>query len=133
MSKVDPYSPLRLEDFPTQREWIGTLFSQLNRTLAQMASALNGQTTLVDNIPAFTKVVSGSSLSLPLSFQVPAKFIPAQMIVAQAMKAGSPITMAGAWSVNGDTVTVNQLFEITTTGNFPLAEGPAYSITLRFM
>lgn len=132
MSKIDPYSPLRLEDFPTQRDWIGTLFFTLNQVLSEVTQGLGGQVTFGDNIPTFTKTFSGSNLSLPLSFQFGAGFIPVEMRVAQAMKDGIAIVMAGSWALSGDTVTVNKLFEITDTGNIPLASGSKYSIVLRF-
>ena len=103
MSKVSPFSSFRLEDFPTQREWIGTLFLPLNAVLLEVTQALNAQVTFGDNIPAMTRVISGSNLSLPQSFKVEGSFVPSQMVVAQAVKAGSPIAMVGAWSVSGVT------------------------------
>lgn len=132
MSKVSPFSSFRLEDFPTQRDWIGTLFLPLNSVLAEVTQALNGRVTYSDNIPAFTKNISGTTLSVPLSFKLEGAFTPTQMIVAQAIKAGSPIAMAGAWSIEGDTITVNKLYEIDESGNLPLESGVRYSITLRF-
>lgn len=132
MSKVSPFSPFRLEDFPTQRDWIETLFFQLNQVLTQVTQALNGQITAGDNIPAFTKVISGSNLTLPLTFKLDGSFTPTQMMVAQAFKAGSPIAMIGSWAQSGDTITVNQLFELTQTGNSPIDSSYKYTITLRF-
>lgn len=131
MAKVSPFSSFRLEDFPTQREWISTLFLPLNNVLSQVTEALNGQINS-DNIPTFTKVLSGSNLTLPLSFQVDAKFLPSQMTVAQATKAGTPIVVLGAWSQSGDTITVSKLFELTEDGNSPIVTGTKYSIVLRF-
>lgn len=132
MSKVAPFSSFRLEDFPSQRDWIETLFLPLNSILTQMSQALNGQITAVDNIPTFTKVISGSNLTLPQTFRVDGNFQAAQMTVAQAVKAGSPIAMVGAWSQSGDTITVSQLFEVGASGNIPLASGTKYQISMRF-
>lgn len=132
MSKVSPFSPFRLEDFPTEREWIDTLFLPLNNSMSEITQALNAQITYGDNIPAVTKVLSGSNLSLPQAFQVSTTLKLTQMVVAQAIKAGSPITMMGAWSQSGDTITVNELFQITASGNIPLAPGSKYTIVLRF-
>lgn len=132
MAKISPFSSLRLEDFPSQREWIDTLFLPLNNVLSQLTQALNGQITVGDNIPAFTKTLSGSNLTLPQTFQLTEKFVPTQMVVAQAIKTGSPIAMIGAWSISGDTITVNKLYEISESGNIPLASGPKYAIVLRF-
>lgn len=132
MASVSPFSSFRLEDFPTEREWIDTLFLPLNTVLTQVTQALNGQVIAVENIPAFTKVLTGTNLKLPLSFRLEGKFVPKQMVVAQAFKTGSPITMLGAWSISGDTITVNQLFEISESGNTPIASGPKYSIALTF-
>jgi hypothetical protein len=132
MAKISPFSSFRLEDFPTQREWIGTLFLPLNTVLTQVTQALNGQLNS-DNIPTMNKVIEGSNLSLPLTFKVTTTGLkPTQMVVAQALKAGSPITMVGAWSVSGDTITVNQLFEISASGNTALTTGIKYSVILRF-
>lgn len=133
MSKVSPFSSFRLEDFPSQREWIETLFLPLNTILSQVTQAMTGQVTLGDNIPAFTKVISGSNLKLPQSFQVPTGFSPTQMIVAQAIRAGVAIAMVGAWSLSGDTVTVNALYEVSESGNALITSGPKYSLILRFM
>lgn len=132
MSKVSPFSPFRLEDFATQREWIGTLFLPLNNVLSEVTQALNGRITAGDNIPSFTKVLSGSNLTLPQSFKVDGTFTPSQMVVAQAFRAGTPIAMVGAWSQSGDTITVSQLFEVSETGNTLLASGTKYSISLKF-
>lgn len=132
MAKVSPFSSFRLEDFPTQRAWIETLFLPLNSVLSQVTAALNGQVTAGDNIPTFTKILSGSNLSLPQRFQLEGAFIPKQMIVAQAFKTGTPIVMLGAWSIDGDTITVNKLYEITESGNIPLASGLKYTIALKF-
>lgn len=130
--KVSPFSPFRLENFQTQRDWIGTLFLPLNSVLSQVTEALNGQITAGDNIPAFTKVLSGSNLTLPQSFQVGANFTPTQMVIAQAVKAATPIAMVGAWSQSGDTISVSKIFEVSEEGNIPLASGTKYSIVLRF-
>lgn len=130
--KVSPFSSFRLEDFPTEREWIDTLFLPLNNVLSQITQALNGRLSS-DNIPTFTKTFEGSNLSLPQSFQnTLAGFIPTQMVVAQAFKAGKAIAMVGAWSQSGDTITVNELFEVTAAGNVPLSTGPKYQIVLKF-
>jgi len=131
VSKVSPFSPLRLEDFPNQRDWISTLFLPLNQVLEQVTQAQNGQITAGDNIPTFTKVISGSNLTLPQSFKM-GDFTPSQMVVAQAVKAGTPIAMVGAWSVSGDTITVSQLFEVSASGNTAIASGTKYSIVLKF-
>lgn len=132
MAKVDPFSAFRLEDFPTQRDWISTLFLPLNNVLQQVSTALNGQTTFGDNVPSFTKVLEGSNLRLPISFQIPPKFFPTVMDVGQASRQGAPVTMQGAWSQSGDTITVSELFQITASGNTALETGAKYSITLRF-
>ncbi len=132
MSKVNPFSPFRMEDFPSQRDWIGKLFLPINTILTQLASTMNAQVNFGDNIPTFTKVLSASSLTLPQTFQFAGSFVPVQMIVAQATKDGTPIAMVGAWTISGDTITVNKLYEIAATGNIPVASGSKYNITLRF-
>lgn len=121
-----------MEDFASQKDWIGKLFLPLNAILTQLASAMNGQVTFGDNVPTFTKVISGSSLSLPLRFQFSGSFTPVQMIIAQATKDGSPIALAGAWSLSGDTITVSKLYEVSESGNSPIASGSKYNIVLRF-
>lgn len=132
MGKISPFSAFRLEDFPTEQSWISKLFLPLNYTLGQIVQTLNGQTTFGDNIPTFNKVLSGSNLRLPLSFQVTTRFTPTQMDVSQATRDGVPITMNGAWSISGDTITVNELFQVSATGNSALETGAKYSIALRF-
>jgi hypothetical protein len=122
-----------MEDFTTQKDWIGSLFLPLNSVLSEVTGALNGKLSLGDNIPTFSKVISGNNLSLPLTFKLDADFIPNEMHVAQATKAGAPIAMVGAWSISGDTITVSKLFEVTESGNVPLTTGQKYSINLRFL
>ena len=130
--RVPPYSPLRLEDFPSQKEWIGSLFLPLNSTLAAHSQALNAQITRGDNIPAFTKVFDSASLTLPLRFKLDAPFTPTQMIVGQAFKNNTAIPLVGSWSLEGDTITVNSLIEIGTTGMSTISTGDRYRFTLRF-
>ncbi len=132
MGKISPFSALRLEDFPSEQKWISKLFLPLNFTIGQIVQTLNGQTYFGDNIPTFTKVLSGSNLTIPLSFQLQANFFPTEMVVSQAAKNGVPITMSGAWSLSGDTVTVSELFQISSSGNTALETGAKYLITLRF-
>jgi hypothetical protein len=132
MSKVSPFSSFRMEDFPSQRDWIDKLFLPLNIILAQMSQALNGQITFGDNIPSFIKVLSGQNLTVPQNFKLDVKFTPTQMIVGHAIKDGTPICMVGAWSLSGDTLTVSKLFEITEDGNIPLDPDSKYTITLKF-
>lgn len=132
MSKVSPFSPFRLEDFPSERTWLDKLFLPLNTVLTEVTQALNGALTPVDNIPTFSKLLTGSNLSLPFTFKFEGRFTPTQMVVAQAVKAGAAITMLGAWSQSGDTLTVSELFEVSAAGNTPLTTGPKYSILLRF-
>ncbi len=132
MAKVSPFSAFRLEDFPSEQQWISKLFQPLNFVLGQLVTTANGQTSYGDNIPAFTKLLSGSNLRLPLSFQITTRVIPTQMVVAQAELEGVPISMVGAWSLSGDTVTVSELFQVSASGNTALQTGSKYSITLRF-
>lgn len=133
MAKVSPFSAFRLEDFPGQQSWISTLFLPLNNVLGDVVQALNGQVTLGDNVPSFTKVLTGSGLRLPLTFRMEGKFTPSMMIVGQALRAGTPITMAGAWSIDGDTITVSELFQITSDGNTALESDVKYTIALKFI
>lgn len=130
--KISPFSPFRTEDFPTQRDWIPTLFLPLNNVLSQVTQALTAQLSIPENIPGFTKVISGSNIRLPQTFLKEGSFTPSQMVVAQAFKAGSPIAMLGAWSVDGDTVTVSQLFEVNESGMLPIDPATKYVVNLRF-
>lgn len=131
MAKVSPFSSFRLEDFPTQRAWIGSLFLPLNSVLSQICEALNRKLD-ADNIPTFTKVLSGTGLILPMEFQCEQGFTPSQMVVAKASRAGTPVTLVGAWDISGDTITVSELFEISEEGNSPIDSEAKYSITLKF-
>lgn len=121
-----------MEDFATQKDWIGKLFLPLNSILTQLATAMNAQVTFGDNIPTFTKTLSGSTLTLPQRFQFTGSYTPVEMRVAQATKDGTPVTMVGAWSISGDTITVSELYEVTASGNVPIASGSKYNIVLRF-
>lgn len=132
MSKVDPFSAFRTDDFPGQHEWIGKLFLQLNQFCTQVSQALNGQVTAGDNIPTVTRVISGANLTLPQRFQAPANFQAAQMVISQATKAAAPIAMVGAWFQSGDTITVTKLLEVSESGITPLDSANKYTITLRF-
>jgi hypothetical protein len=131
--KVSPFSSFRLEDFPSVRDWISTLFLPLNSILSQVTQALNGQITFGDNIPSCTKTLSGSNLTLPQRFKIDGLKVATSMQVCQAIKAGAAIAMIGAWSQDGDTLTVSKLLEVADSGEIvPLATGTKYSITLRF-
>lgn len=130
--KISPFSTFRTEDFGSQKEWIDTLFLPLNNVLSQITQAMGGQITFGDNIPSFTKVLSGSNLSLPQKFQIDSNLIPTQMSIGQALKDGSPISMLGAWASDGDTITLSQLFEVSASGNAAIDSSAKYQITLRF-
>lgn len=131
MSKVSPFSAFRLEDFADQRDWIGKLFLPLNTVLQEVAAALNGQVEFITNIPSYSKTLAGTNLSVPQSFQVTG-LTPTAMTVTQAFKDGVAIAVIGAWSLEGDTITVSKLFEVSETGNAAISAGPKYQITLRF-
>jgi hypothetical protein len=131
VSKVDPFSSFRVEDFPTEQTWIQNLFLPLNNILGQVTRALNGGVTVPDNIPGFTKTLSGQSITLPQVFRYEGKFTPTALSI-QGFKNGSAIALVAAWSVSGDTITVSKLFEITASGNTAVASGTSYQIQLRF-
>ncbi len=132
MAKVSPFSSFRLEDFPGQRDWISTLFLPLNTILTQVTQALNGQITFGQNIPTFTKTITGTNVILPQTFQVQTGFVAQAMSVAQAVKAGSAVAMVGAWSQSGDTITVSKLLEVSESGVLPIDSEAKYTIVMRF-
>lgn len=129
--KIQPFSVFRTEDFVSQRDWIDKLFLPLNSVLSNVTQALSRQLDS-ENIPQIVKTFEGNNLTLPIKFQnTITGFTPTQMVIAQATKNGTPITMVGAWSYSGDTVTVSELFQITAAGNVALSSGTKFTVTIR--
>lgn len=98
MAKLSPVKRFSIEDFPSQSDWIGTLFFPLNLFLTNIYSALNNDITLGENIRSqvTTLKVKGSSPSTNFPYKFSPN-LPLGVSVINTVQTNTPaVSLTGA-------------------------------------
>ena len=118
--KLNQLPNLRVEDFPSQQDWIGRLFTILNPFIQAVNQVFDQGIDFSTNIKAVTREYSinnfqSFSLSWPYSNQPPADL---RVIKAQKGTQLSACILLPAWSYDStrSLITVSSLVEVSTTG-----------------
>lgn len=131
---IPSLTTIRIEDLPSQKDWIGKLLLPLNQFLLSVTSAINGNISFGDNIPCQTqslKFVYGSSADFPKAFVWSLSAAPVELRVCSATEDSVAIAVVIAWSYSGGQVSVSNIYKITSSGVSALTVGSLYNITLR--
>lgn len=130
MSKLPSFSRLTLEDFGSEKSWIGKLISPLNAFMTEIVSAFSNGLTFSENLSAVVKTVyvPAGSTSFPIYFAWTLKSKPIGLWVVSAYEASGTHT--------NFTAAVSADWEYTTDGKvkingFPsLPTSTAYNVTV---
>lgn len=124
---------LRVEDFPSQKDWIERLFYPLNQFITSATQAINGQITFGDNIPGVTQNLrfTYSTSSFPISFRWTFQLQPVEVRLCSAYENDVPVILVFSWSYASGQITIQSVFKITSAGVVGLTTGSVYNLTFR--
>lgn len=124
---------LRVEDFDSEKTWIGRLFIQLNPFIQSVNQMFNQNIDFTNNIKSMSRDFTISTFQ-PLSFTWSYQgTTPIDLRVVKATKGSSqtPTILQAAWSYSAttNTITVNRIVELTDTAVITLSG--QYNFTIR--
>lgn len=131
---IPSITTIRTEDFPDQKNWISRLLLPINQFLLSVTSAINGNITFGDNIPGQTQTLSfvyGASTDFPKTFAYRVVTRPVELRLCSATENGVPICVGFAWSFGNGTVSISNIFKLSSAGASELTPGASYTIILR--
>lgn len=146
MPRIPSTNKLIIEQFPNQRDWIGPMFSVVNKFIADVISTINGAIEFEKNIQGqefeFDFVAKASGASFPQGFQWTRVNQPKALSVVAAYENASPAnnnTFASVIIVCAWKLTPENLVQITDavklSGNAAavsdLTAGARYKIRVR--
>jgi hypothetical protein len=126
----------RVEDFPSEKDWISRLLGSLNSFLNYTYLALNRGLVFSDNFTGQEVEIDftyQTTADFPMYFQVSTSVQLRAMQVAQALEGGSPIVANVAWDVTSDNrLRIFTVTKIVSGALGALTAGTRYQIRLRF-
>lgn len=131
---IPSLTTIRVEDFPTQKEWIGSLLLPLNQFLLSAISAINGNVTFGDNIPCQTQSLLfsyGAETDFPKTFKWNLPNKPVEIRVCSATENDLPIGIVAVWAYANGQVSITSLVKVSTSGAAALVRNSRYNIVLR--
>ena len=134
MSKLNQPTNLRSEDYPTQTEWIGRMFTVLNPFIRSVENIFDSNIDFSTNIRSITRDFDTSTVQFPIVFSWPfTQAKPVSLSVSGASKNSTPICLVAAWSFDSSTneISVSYLTEISASGVVAIAQGSRYKFTIR--
>lgn len=127
-------TPLKSEDYPTQRSWIGSLFTSLNPFLSDVGRALNANLTFGDNIAGTTGVIqfsfTGTATDFPKRLSYAYGIAPREVRVLSCTENGTRRLALVNWNYADAVVITELVIWDGTQWRRPLT-GAAYALTLR--
>lgn len=131
--KLNQVPNLRVEDFPTQKEWIGKLFILLNSFIQAVNQVLSTQVDFTANIRSVSKTYSITSFQ-SFSFQWPYKDTPPVTLQVISSTKGSDkaaTLLFAAWSYDSSetAITVSRISEMNASSVSELSG--TYDFTIR--
>jgi hypothetical protein len=114
-----------LEDFASQKEWIGPLFESLNQILDTLYSALNKGLTFRENVRSVVKTLEFTQRSntYPLKFPwgIRGGGPTALLVVRVVYNSVAPTTTVGCdWTYDGESIVINSFFGLTTAEKYKI-------------
>lgn len=130
MSKLPAFNRLALEDFPSEKSWIGKLLSPLNSFMTAVVAAMSNGLTFSENLSAVVRTITvpAGSATYPIYFTWTLKSKPVGLWVVSVYEVtASHTTLTSAVSAD---------WEYTSDGKvkingFPsLPTGADYNVTI---
>lgn len=130
--KLTQVPNLRVEDFPSEQEWIGRLFIQLNPFIQSLNQIFLNNIEFSNNIKSVTREYSISSFQ-EFSFQWPYKdAAPVDVRVVKGFKGSTltPTILLAAWDYSASTsqITISRMVEVNSTSVSELSGQYKFSI-----
>lgn len=132
--KLNQSVNLRVEDFPSEKDWISRLFVTLNPVLNAVNQVLDYNIDFATNIRSVTKAYDTSNLTLPIEFSWPfSAFTPVDLRITQAAVDLTEAVLLPAWSYDASTqvISITSLYHATTAGLAEVSVGTRYQFTVR--
>ena len=119
MSVVKANKRLTLEDFPTQKDWLGRLISPINDFISDVTKILNGGVVFADQTLGkeheFRFTYQSDAISLPIGFAWNYLLPPRSLIVTFSTENGSTFIPLVAWEyTDKGQVQLTRIVKITT-------------------
>jgi hypothetical protein len=134
MAKLPQLKRIVVEDFPSQKSWIGKLLASLNEFFTEVVAALDHNLTFRDNLLSMVYTLDITNpVSYPLYFKNTMKVKPQALWVGQVteVNAASPTISSAVyvdWQDAGDgRVKINGTYGLSTTA------GKRFLVTLYVM
>lgn len=131
--KLNQAPNLRVEDFPSEQNWIGSLFSQLNPFITAVNQVFDGNIDFASNFKTVSRDYSISTFQA-FSLQWPYKSNPpSELTITKATKSSqmTPVILFAAWSYDATNglLNISEMLEATSSG-MKVLDG-TYNFTLR--
>lgn len=133
MASLPPIRKLYLEDYSTQKSWIGPLLIILNTFMSSVVSALTKQLTLIDNTTSDIKTVTLAGVptsTAPVSVSWTKQLTPIAVIVGNVKLTSGSFTLSSAVSVQWAMSQDNRSLQITNVVGITPTQTNQYVLTL---
>lgn len=136
MAALPPIRRLYIDDYPTQKEWIGPFLLILNTFMQSLVSSLNDNLTLIENTTSDIKTIA---LITPPSVAAPAKVAwtktrkPIAVVVGNVSlksSTGASYTLGDAVQVQWQMSPLNDSLQITQVSGIVPSGTEQYTLTL---
>lgn len=133
MASLPPIRKLYLEDYATQKSWIGPLIIILNTFMNAVVSALTKNLTLVDNSTSDIKYMvlnAVPTLTAPTSVSWTKSISPVAVIVGNTQLSGSTFNLSAAVQVQWQMNATGTALQVTNVVGITPTQTNQYTLTL---
>lgn len=134
MAALPPIRSLRLEDYQSQKAWIGPFLTVMNTFMTTVVSALTRNLTLIDNTTSDIKYIQLSSVptsTAPASVSWSKMIIPVAVIIGNVkLSTGAATTLSTAVQVQWQMSQDNKSLQITNVVGITPTATTQYVLTL---
>ena len=136
MASIPPIRKFYIEDYPTQKTWIGPFLLILNQFVQAIVSALNGTLTIVQNTTSDIRQIALSSVptsTIPVSFAWNKRGRPVAVIVGNVTlrsTIGTSYTLSSAVQVQWQMSSEGDSVQLTHVSGITPSSSDIYTLTL---
>lgn len=134
MAVLPPIRKLYIEDYASQKSWIGPFLIVMNTFMTTVVSALTKNLTLVDNTTSDIKYIQLSGIptaTAPVSVAWTKSIIPSSVLIGNIrLSTGASFTLSSAVQVQWQMSSDNKSLQITNIVGVTPAATSQYILTL---
>lgn len=133
MATLPPIRKLYLEDYSSQKSWIGPLILILNTFMSATVSALTKNLTLIDNTTSDIKTITLNSVpttTTPSSVAWTKMQLPIAVLVGNVILLNQILTLSSAVQVQWQMNSSNNALQITNVAGITPTQMNQYQLTL---